>query len=379
MKHLSFWWTVKSPYTLEVEIDRLWRKSEMRSLETFLLGVWGLEIEGARELLPVSAWSKLEKVDPGWRSSRKAQGGRAAVGTWSSEASAQGCLLSPRAAVGTWRGEASAQGVSSPHVHLRGPAKPWGPSEGMFSLGLSSGSRSSSLSSGEQCCSQTTWAFLHSTSRHFGRAFSVTPLWLCRKEWCGPAAITFQCPGTGVTALWNPPGVEHRGACWWWREPRTGEDISALPVTGGGLAADPWAWSLRVRARVGKEPTTDGAPSHAGRHPCHLAAFLSERLGTRRGWGCRHLAGWCCTARVYPPSLLGPSGLTPRLRLQTAGSFQRRLYKLGVHDRALLGREGRGGMDAGNPRHAIPGPQPGEARSVAPGMVPAPPVFQPCG
>lgn len=52
----------------------------------------------------------------------------------------------------------------------------------------------------------------------------------------------------------------------------------------GGLAADPWAWSLRVRARVGKEPRVgDEVPSHAGRHQCHLAAFLSERLGTCRG------------------------------------------------------------------------------------------------
>ncbi|TKC36784.1 hypothetical protein EI555_015207, partial [Monodon monoceros] len=45
---------------------------------------------------------------------------------------------------------------------------------------------------------------------------------------------------------------------------------------------------------------------------------------------------------------------------EVAGSFQRRLYKLGVHDRALLGREGRGGMDPGNPGHAIPGPEPRE-------------------
>lgn len=34
------------------------------------------------------------------------------------------------------------RGISSLHVHLRGPPKPWGPSEGMFSTGLGSGSYS---------------------------------------------------------------------------------------------------------------------------------------------------------------------------------------------------------------------------------------------
>lgn len=77
-----------------------------------------------------------------------------------------------------------------------------------------------------------------------------------------------------------------------------------------------------------------------------------------------------------PPSLWGPCVLTPRFRLQVAGSFQRRLYKLGVHDRALLGREGRGGVDPGNPGHSIPGPQPRETRSVGLGKVPATFVFR---
>lgn len=45
--------------------------------------------------------------------------------------------------------------ISFLHMHLRGPPTPWGPSEGMFSTVLGSGSRSSFLSAGEQSCSQT--------------------------------------------------------------------------------------------------------------------------------------------------------------------------------------------------------------------------------
>lgn len=106
------------------------------------------------------------------------------------------------------------------------------------------------------------------------------------------------------------------------------------------------------------------AEGQASLSPVPTPATLEVHCGLAPSPEERALLGW-----VPPAPRSGRHVLTPSLRLQIAGPFQRGLFQLGIHDGALLGRKARGGVDLGNPRHAVPGPQPGEARSVALGTV----------